>query len=336
MSERAVYIRVGLLIIAGLALGFGLIWFLGGERIGRAETVESYFVESVQGLEVGAPVKYRGVTLGRVTEMGLVSAEYRDQAQVAARTYRLVFVRYVIDAEKAGRAMDTANAVNLGLRVRLASQGITGLSYLELDFVNPAEHPVTEVPWQPKVSIIPSIPSTLIQVQNAAQQVLAKLNGVDIDGVVAALTGLIGDLRQQVAQGDAHQAMRQIAALGQTLQQSVRGADLPGLAADLRQTSAALRDTVQGPEMRRTLAGVEQAATGLARAAAQFAPLVAELRATTRRAGDSTADLQQALVPLLRDLQATAQNLRETTDMLRRYPAQMFGQPPPRPPERAP
>jgi len=334
MPERAVYVRVGLLIVAGLGLGVGLIWFLGGQRIGRAETAESYFAESVQGLEIGAPVKYRGVTLGRVTDIGLVSAEYRDQTQVTARTYRLVFVRYVIDEEKTGRALDTAAAVKLGLRVRLAAQGITGLSYLELDFVDPADHPATEVPWQPKVSYIPSIPSTLSQVQNAAQQVLAKLNSVDIEGVVGAVTGLVRDLRQQVSQGDAHQAMVQLTALEQTLQDSVRSADLPGLTAELRHTSAALRGVVQGQELRHTLAGADQAANGLARVAAQLPPLIAELRAATRRAGDSTADLQQALVPLLRDMQATAQNLRETTEMLRQYPAQVFSQPPPHTPER--
>ena len=54
------------------------------------------------------------------------------------------------------------------------------------------------------------------------------------------------------------------------------------------------------------------------------------MQATAQRAGNGTADLEQSLVPLLRDLQATAQNLRETTEALRRYPAQVFSAPPPR------
>ena len=54
------------------------------------------------------------------------------------------------------------------------------------------------------------------------------------------------------------------------------------------------------------------------------------MQATAQRARSGTADLEQGLIPLLRDMQATAQNLREMTDSLRRYPAQVFSQPPPR------
>ena len=72
------------------------------------------------------------------------------------------------------------------------------------------------------------------------------------------------------------------------------------------------------------------AADRLATAAARLPALIASVQATAQRAGNGTSDLEQGLVPLLRDMQATAQNLREMTESLRRYPAQVFGQPPPR------
>ena len=98
----------------------------------------------MQGLEVGAPVKYRGVTIGRVTDIGLVSAEYGGRPadrESRRQTYRLVFVRFEVDTSKIGPVPETAEAVKLGLRARLASQGITGLSYIELDFVDPTRYP---------------------------------------------------------------------------------------------------------------------------------------------------------------------------------------------------
>jgi ABC-type transporter Mla subunit MlaD len=333
MGARGPYVRVGALILAGVALAVGLIWFLGGASFSHGRVLETYFSESVQGLEVGAPVKYRGVTLGRVTDIGLVNAEYHSNlaTSVNDQIYRLVFVRYAIDPTKLGPAPDTATAVRLGLRARLAAQGITGLSYIELDFVDPRLNPVPPVPWQPKGDYVPSVPSTLGQLQDAAQNMLSRLAKVDFDGLATSATELMQDLHREVTTGDAHQALTQLAALLQTLRETVTAADLPGLSADIRHTSGAVRNVAQSEDLRRLLSRAAAAADGLARVTASLPPLIAALQATTQRANAGTADVQQALVPLLRDLQLTAENLREATDALRRYPAQMLlSQPPPR------
>src|SRR5271168_2509791 len=92
MNEgRGTFLRVGLLVVGGLALAIGLLWFFGGNRFTGGVAAETYFSESVQGLEVGAPVKYRGVTVGRVTELGLVTAEYGSHNlpdELDKQTYR--------------------------------------------------------------------------------------------------------------------------------------------------------------------------------------------------------------------------------------------------------
>jgi paraquat-inducible protein B len=332
MGLSGIYLRVGLLIVGGFALLFALLWFLGGGAIRQGTLFESYFSESVQGLEVGASVKYRGVTIGRVSELGLVSAEYStDQSLDQQRkTYRLVFVRYQVDTSKIGRVPDTRSAVELGLRARLASQGITGLSYLELDFVDPARYPALDVPWTPRAEYIPSMPSTFSQVQDAAQQVLAKLNRVDIDMLATQLTGLLTDLRTELTTGEVHNTLLAARTLLSTATDTIKAADVPGLTADIKSTSGSLRDTVQGEAMRKLLTNAALAAERLANAANRLPALLNALQTTTQRAGSGTSDLEQGLVPLLRDLQAAVQNLRELTDSLRRYPAQVLSPPPPR------
>jgi len=332
MGPSGIYLRVGLLIVGGVALLLALIWFLGGGAIRQGTLFESYFSESVQGLEVGASVKYRGVTIGRVSELGLVSAAYSDDQSIdqERKTYRLVFVRYQVDTSKIGRVPDTRSAVELGLRVRLASQGITGLSYLELDFVDPARYPALDVPWTPRAEYIPSMPSTFSQVQDAAQQVLAKLNRVDIDALSTQLTGLLTDLRTELTTGEVHNTLLAATALLRTTNEAMQAADLPGLTADIKSTSGSLRDTVQGEAMRKLLTNAALAAERLANAANRLPGLLNALQTTTQRAGSGTSDLEQGLVPLLRDLQAAVQNLRELTDSLRRYPAQVLSPPPPR------
>ncbi|MFC7608691.1 MlaD family protein [Teichococcus aestuarii] len=65
-SSSSLYVRVGALILVGLALGLGFLLFLTGGGFGRQSIVfETYLQESVTGLEVGAPVRYRGVQIGR-------------------------------------------------------------------------------------------------------------------------------------------------------------------------------------------------------------------------------------------------------------------------------
>jgi len=337
MNEaRGAFLRVGLLVLGGLGLVVGLVWFFGGGSEFRHGTVyESYFRESVQGLEVGAPVKFRGVTVGRVTELGLVTAEYGSRAtpvELDMQSYRLVLVRFVVDRSRIGQNLPSTEVViKLGLRVRLASQGITGLTYLELDFVDPEKYPAQEVPWTPRDAYIPSMPSTLQQVQDAAQQFLAKLNRLDIDTLAASITGLVTDLRTNLDQGDLHLTLARSAELMRTLNESVVGADLPGLSAGLRQTAEALRAVAQDRDLHRVLANAAVASDHLAAASARLAPLIAALQGTAQRADNGIADLQQGLLPILRDAQAAAANLRETSDELRRYPPQfLLAAPPPR------
>jgi ABC-type transporter Mla subunit MlaD len=332
MGSRGTFLRVGLLVVVGTALLIAVVMFLAGSRLREGKRYETYYSESVQGLEVGAAVKYRGVTVGRVSEIGLTSATYFRDTEVRNADYRLVFVRFVIDQTRVGRLPDTQSAIESGLRVKLASQGLTGLSYLELDFVNPSLYAPLKLQWTPEGEYIPSMPSTLNQVQDAVQNFLAKMDRVRIDQIAADLDGLIGDLRNELRDGDGHRALTALAALLATAEREVQGADLPALSAALRATADAARTLLGGPQTRATLTNASLATDRLAQAAAQLPGLIASLQDTARRAGNGTADIQAALTPILRDLQATLANLRDTSETLRRYPAAtLLGGPPPRP-----
>jgi paraquat-inducible protein B len=337
MTEgRGVFLRVGLLIVGGWVLVAGMVWFFAGSRVSRGIEFETYFGESVEGLEVGAPVKYRGVTVGRVTETGLVTAEYGTHnlpVELDQQTYRLVYVRFMVDPVRIGlpaaQVSDPTTAVRLGLRVRLASQGITGLTYAELDFVDPERYPPLGVPWTPRDPYIPSMPSTLLELKNQATDFLAKLNRLDLDTLSTSLNGLLADLRANIGHGDVHETLARSAELLRTLDDAVRAADLPGLTADLRQTSDALRAVAQDRDLHRVLANAAVVSDHLAAASARLAPLIAALQETAGRIDSGVADVQQGVLPILRDAQAAAANLRDTSEELRRYPPQFLLATPP-------
>lgn len=339
IANKSTYLRVGLLLAAGVAAAIGLVVFLSRGQVRDGWKIESYFRESVQGLDVGAQVKFRGVTLGQVTEIGLVSAVYPDAASAdpanIARTssYQLVVVRYTVDPKKAGVVPnpDTRTAGDVGLRARLASQGITGLAYIELDFVNPAQFPSEAVPWSPRDTVIPSMPSTIAQVQDAAQALLAKLQTVDVVRLTTVVQSVLDDLHNQLTGGDLRSTLTEAQNLLRTLRATVEQANLPALAADLKATSASVRNLVDGKQTRAMVGSAGQASDRLAEAARRLPALINSLDAAVKRADNGVGDLRQDLEPLMRDARAAAANLRETSETLRRNPSSvLFGAPPPR------
>jgi ABC-type transporter Mla subunit MlaD len=333
-QTRGLYLRVGALVLAGLALTVGFVLFFTASRFGRSAAIyETYLRESVQGLDAGSPVRYRGVAIGRVTEIGLVTAEYRvpDRTTFGA-VFQLVYVRFAVDLSRAGEVPSIDDAVRLGLRVRIAAQGITGVNYLEMDFLDPNRFPPREVPWEPRYPYVPAVPSTVAQVQNAAENLLQKLQSVDLAGLLDNGIGLVAELRSQLRDGDAATALREASSLLRSLRAQAEGADLPALSAELRAAAADARALVNGREAQQTLANAAAAMAELRSVVARLPTTVATLDGSLRNVRGATTDLQAELGPILRDLRVAIANLRETTEQLRRYPSQaILGAPPPAP-----
>src|SRR3954471_15488875 len=122
--------KLGLFVVAGVATAI-LAFLLLGARALNQKTVEfvSFFDESVAGLELGSPVKFRGVTVGRVSGIDI------------ARDLRHVQVTSELDVENVSRldlgvtkAGLKAHKMSPNLRVQLAQTGITGVRFVLIDF----------------------------------------------------------------------------------------------------------------------------------------------------------------------------------------------------------
>jgi paraquat-inducible protein B len=332
MGNKATFLRVGLLVVFGIAAVVFVVLFLGRNQVRDGQRYETYFRESVQGLDIGAPVKYRGVTLGQVTEITLVSSVYPESmpADNARLSYQLVMVRYLVDTRKLGAVPDLEQAVREGLRARLASQGLTGIAYLEIDFVDPQKYPVREVPWKPATFYVPSMPSTVAQVQDAVTSVLERLNKIDYAAMAASLQTVLNDAHAQLTTGEVHAVLADTAAITHSLRTTLEQAHLAETASDLRDTVVALKQVAQSKDTQAMIAKAAAAADQLADAAKKLPALLAAVQAGVRHTDEGVADVTGMLVPVLRDARAAVANLRDTSEALRRYPAAtLLGGPPP-------
>jgi len=326
MASKNTALRVGMFVICGVIGLLAVVFFLSGSVLHPGKPYETYFQESVQGLDIGTAVKFRGVTIGKITEIGLVTAEYPPpNGQFKnEKVYQQVVVRFSVDPRKIGSAVNINQAVAHGLRVQIAPQGITGLAYLELTFVSPSQYPITPVPWTPDTPVLPSMPSTLTQVQDAVEQLLSSFSKVNLGKMVDDLSQLTETLDQEVTNGDAHKALANANNLLVNLNNQVNAADIPG-------TTAAARNLVDGPQTRQILNQLSQTTTQLSKVSAQLPALIATSQATINQASETTADLTSQLQPVLENLRTTTASLNALTTQLKNNPAQVLlgAQPPP-------
>ena len=141
------HFKLGVFALAALGGAAAIALVLGVRGVGRA-TVEyhTYFDESVQGLEVGSPVKYRGVRIGDVAATEI--APDRQHVDVALSLARP-------DADRLG--LDHAAP---SLRAQLGTQGITGVKYVDVDVATPGS-PAPALPFEPDARYIPARASLL-------------------------------------------------------------------------------------------------------------------------------------------------------------------------------
>ncbi|WP_018937737.1 MULTISPECIES: MlaD family protein [unclassified Thioalkalivibrio] len=331
MSARH-HFRLGLFILGGLAaLVAALLILTAGNLLRPSVQIETYMDSSIQGLEIGAPVKFRGVNIGEVTDLTFTSVVYesdvapRDRKRYVMVRARLYPDRFAASAQEGEFRIDVFQTlIDAGLRVRMAAQGITGMNYLEADFADPGAHPPLTHDWEPEAVYIPSSPSTAMQFLEYAESFLRRLEELDIEGVVDNLTNLlvtvdstIGDLDTERLAGQAGEMIEELKATTRTanrVMESVeRLVEHPDTQALPSETRAALRELRETAE------------------AADVGRLVDRMDSMVERLNRGMDVSEGKLLETLDELQAAMGGLRSLSDDVRRNPGgALFGAPPPR------
>jgi paraquat-inducible protein B len=336
MGGKTLYLRVGVLVLVGIALAVGFVLFLAGGRGGPVTVVETYTQDSVQGLDVGAPVRYRGVPIGRVTQIGLVGIEYTRAAQASPNLRELtefqqVIIRFGLESRMLETAPPLEQMVADGLRARITAQGLTGVNYVELDFVPPGNRPPTPTPpWTPANPVIPSVPSTVSQVRTAAETLATQLADLPIGQIVTDIAVTLNNLSRQTSEGgDLASTLGETARAASVVRRALEGGELEQAVAELRRAAEATRVLLAGPELRGAVTNAAGAAAELRRSVARLPAAVDGIERTMRTARETTLDVQSELIPILQDLRATSAALRATVEGIRASPGQaIFGAPP--------
>lgn len=205
------YFRIGSFVIVGLTLLIiAIIVFGSGKLFQKTTYIETYFNESVQGLSIGSPVKYRGMEIGYVKEINFVNQIYGDGASLGKTniTSRYIYVKMAITANifqetsQENLKETLEKEISHGLRIKLALQGLTGNAYLELDYLNPTTSPPLLITWKPKNDYIPSTPSVLSEFGENLSTILDSLKRVNFNEFFTNIQNLTTSTNQVMQKAD--------------------------------------------------------------------------------------------------------------------------------------
>ena len=193
------YFRLGVFVLAAIGVLLAVILIFGsGQIFKKSFYVETYIKQSVTGLDAGASVRFRGVKIGQVTMIGLSGDIYERNLPFHDRR-QYVVVRMQIFGDKVNEDQ-IGEFVKNNLRARVKSMGITGVNYVEFDFVsNAADSPQLPYEWKPEYPVIPSLPNQADEIISGIQKLIGALNDMNIDGTQKKLDALITNLNVMMA-----------------------------------------------------------------------------------------------------------------------------------------
>ena len=233
MSKKANTTSIGLFIVTGLALGvIGLLLFSSLKMFSKTLDVIVYFNDSLNGLREGAPVKFRGVTIGSVKRVMVRFNQAPDDFAlpvICAIEEKLVRERLGEGSAEffTSRAME--ERIQAGFRASLQTESlVTGLLYIDTRFNPKAPLPV----FHQLEKSYPEIPTEPTQIQ----QFFENLASFDIKTLQKNLNGLILRLDHTIGEFDASEINRDITNLLCSVNALVTSADITNALAGIRPT----------------------------------------------------------------------------------------------------
>ncbi|HZC35616.1 MAG TPA: MlaD family protein [Chthoniobacterales bacterium] len=247
MSQKANPTLIGIFVFGAILIAIGAAIFFGSADIfSKKQLYVSYFNQSISGLAVGSNVKFKGVTIGKVTKilLGFVGEDKPIYAKVF----------YEVDEKLAARELGPrginldlsdpvahAKRIERGLRARLDFESlISGQLYVSLDFIKVDAAPAVfhQTASDEKALEIPVQPSDIEAIVTNLTKAVANIGNVDFLTISKNLESLIVNAR------DGIESLK-LADLGTSLNNLVNGPDLKGALTSIKQSFDQLDATIK-------------------------------------------------------------------------------------------
>jgi phospholipid/cholesterol/gamma-HCH transport system substrate-binding protein len=274
MAGKTSKFMVGLFVSLGIIIiVVAIIWVGATKYFEKGNRYVTYFNESVQGLQKDSIVKYRGVEVGRVEQIGVAPDNH------------LIAVVMKINLRDKNLPQTTI--------AQLKMAGITGMVFVELD-----RQKAGELDLSPKVSfpseypIIPSHPSEIAKIMTGVNSVVDKFNQVDTQGAVSQFKSTAAEIEIFFKGKDMQIILNNVKALTANLKASSERLDKTLAAGKLDEILLETRDAVKDTRALMMTVQEEIRALNLREALGKTQAIANEVKATSENLRQTSETLE--------------------------------------------
>jgi len=331
MSKEVNRIAIGGFVAGGIGLAvLAILVFGSGKFFQQKSTQVMFFEGSVKGLNVGAPVKFRGVDIGEVTKI-----------QVTINPEDLEFyVPVYVDIFRNRMSMlgggqlerfDNKESINslvndMGLRAQLQLQSmLTGQLFINYDFY--PDTPIKKVGLEKKVYEVPTIPTTLQMLTETLEQIVAEIRKANFQELVENIAETAKGANELMNSADLRESAANLNVAVKDMQQFIKNADALAVKVNARFDSIAGSFESTMDDTRKMVNSIDR----------HVDPLVSDIQGTLAAAESSFAkaekllteaqklisqnsQLRQEIMVTLESMADASRSLEELTEYLQRHP----------------
>lgn len=347
MTQKPHFFKLGLFVVLAFGLAAAMLIAFGAGKFFKTEILaETCFDESVQGLDVGSEVKYKGVKIGTVKAITTPTKVYGQPSSYVLVIFSLSEDCYV------GQTGDTAfdrfkQGIADGLSIALSFKGITGAAYLETDYQGTRAVPL-DITWEPENLYVPSRRSSIKRAGDALTQLLdtvsalnIKSMGQDLGSLVSTLNAKADGLDTKGLSEDAKALMQELRNTNTAIGRFLGSDRLSGMIADAGESFSGLKTMVKkaSPAVDTTLENMKSASGSIRRMAgnleadqaAKLDTLLASLDRTAKMLENMVWVNSDAVSRAVKNMEYTLENLNQLTLELKKYPGRLLLERPPEP-----
>jgi ABC-type transporter Mla subunit MlaD len=304
--------KLGLFVVVGLATMLALAFWFGAKKFRQASfTAVSYFDEPVTGLEIGSPVRFRGMTIGNVSDIRAATDRHHLAVQMSIDVQKLEEIGLRDPEDPDPHAV----LIPYGLRARIERSFVTGVAFLQTDFFDISRYPIPQYPFDIEGNTLHSVPSSQKTFERGVEDLL-----VSVPQLILSLEALTQEVHVSLQGAEVGETMKVLRATFDDTRRAITAFDWPKVYERTVETIAAATDaSVELKDLAKDLRADDGV---LAKLSADVHSLTSQLESTVRDAGVPalTASLRRAadgLHPLTDDASDTLIALRQAADAFR-------------------